>query len=195
MLFKSEWPIKFKAKFVAICFVNFIHIPIMVEGFNLSVSNNSVQFYDFNKSQWVDYITMICFIKLYIVYPYVKILSILNSYAGKLITKVIGMEVQDELYIKTWNKQDPLRAVTISILSLIACCGYLFHLAERKHPLDCSDASGAFSSISNCMWLVIITISTVGYGDLSTVTVLGRLISLLTAFIGLLISATLIGIV
>ena len=45
------------------------------------------------------------------------------------------------------------------------------------------------------MWLVIITISTVGYGDLSTVTVLGRLISLLTAFIGLLISATLIGIV
>jgi len=99
------------------------------------------------------------------------------------------------LYIKTWNKQDPLRAVTISILSLIVSCGYLIHLAERKHPLDCSDASGAFSSISNCMWLVIITISTVGYGDLSTVTVLGRLISLLTAFIGLMISATLIGIV
>jgi voltage-gated potassium channel len=71
----------------------------------------------------------------------------------------------------------------------------LIHLAERKHPLDCSDPSGAFSSISNCMWLVIITISTVGYGDLSTVTVLGRLLSLLTAFIGLMISATLIGIV
>ena len=93
VLFKSKWPLKFKAKFFAICLVNLIHIPVFVEGFNISTSSNNIKYYDFNKSQWVDYLTMICFLKLYIVYPYVKILSILNSYAGKLITKVIGMEV------------------------------------------------------------------------------------------------------
>lgn len=73
--------------------VNLIHIPVFVEGFNISVSSNNIKYYDFNKSQWVDYLTMICFLRLYIMYPYVKSLSILNSYAGKLITKVIGMEV------------------------------------------------------------------------------------------------------
>ena len=99
------------------------------------------------------------------------------------------------IYVKTWLKADPLKSIFYTWSLLIICCGYLIHLAERKAPIDCSDNSGRFSSIGNCIWLVIITIFTVGYGDMSTSSVLGRIISLQTAFIGLLISALLIGIV
>jgi len=43
--------------------------------------------------------------------------------------------------------------------------------------------------------MIIITICTVGYGDMSARTMLGRIISLFASFIGLLMTAMLIGIV
>ena len=85
--------------------------------------------------------------------------------------------------------------VIIYFISLIIIVsGYLIHLSDRIHPIDC-DNNGKFSSIFNCMWLVIATITTVGYGELSSSSYIGRLISLIAAFLGLLVTAVLIEVI
>lgn len=74
-------------------------------------------------------------------------------------------------------------------------CSYILYLSERVHPVDCTTSSGKFASYFNVLWLVIITVFTVGYGDLTPQSDLGRTIAIVAALCGLILSATLIGLV
>ncbi len=55
----------------------------------------------------------------------------------------------------------------MAIVSLLFSCSYMVYLAERKFPIDCEDMSGKFSTYFNSLWLIIVTVFTVGYGDLT----------------------------
>ena len=63
------------------------------------------------------------------------------------------------------------------------------YYAENSHQPD------KFSSIPNAMYWSLITLTTVGYGDVSPVTSIGKIISMVTAFLGVSIVAMLTGIV
>jgi len=71
----------------------------------------------------------------------------------------------------------------------------MLFLSERVHPVECEFDSGKFSSYTNSLWLVIVTVFTVGYGEITPVTLVGRSITILAALGGLILSATLIGLV
>ena len=63
------------------------------------------------------------------------------------------------------------------------------YFAENSHQPH------KFSSIPNAMYWSLITLTTVGYGDVSPVTTVGKFISIFTAFLGVSIVAMLTGIV
>tara|TARA_B100000579_G_C22713450_1_gene795711 strand:+ start:216 stop:596 length:381 start_codon:yes stop_codon:yes gene_type:complete len=63
------------------------------------------------------------------------------------------------------------------------------YYAENEHQPE------NFSSIPNAMYWSLITLTTVGYGDVSPVTSIGKVISIFTAFLGVSIVAMLTGIV
>jgi len=44
-----------------------------------------------------------------------------------------------------------------------------------------------FNDLGNCLWLVAVTFLTIGYGDLTPVTVLGRSICIFTGFMGIIV--------
>ena len=65
----------------------------------------------------------------------------------------------------------------------------IMHLAERHAQPD------RFGTIPDAMWWAIVTLGTIGYGDVVPVTLLGRLVASVTIFIGLIMVALPIGIV
>ena len=92
--------------------------------------------------------------------------SPLNSNSGRFIGSFTNIVFTDLFYIKTWLKEHPFQAMVSAMFTLLLTCGYMIHLAERVYPIDCTDMSGKFSTYLNALWLVIITVFTVGNGDI-----------------------------
>ena len=65
----------------------------------------------------------------------------------------------------------------------------IMHVIERDAQPD------KFGTIPDAMWWAIVTLGTIGYGDVVPVTALGRVVASLTIFVGLIMVALPIGIV
>jgi len=72
--------------------------------------------------------------------------------------------------------------MTLMILVQVVLFGSIVYAFENGHHDD-----GDFNSIPNTMWWAFVTITTVGYGDLSPVTVLGRTMGVLCMFSGIVL--------
>ena len=79
-------------------------------------------------------------------------------------------------------------AMYLLILALFFSSSALYLVESDVHPEK-------FSSIPETMWWSIITLTTVGYGDASPVTALGKVIAAITALMGVMTVALLTGIV
>lgn len=82
-----------------------------------------------------------------------------------------------------------LFACAVTLMGLVLITASAMHVAEAEAQPD------RFGSIPSSMWWAIVTLTTVGYGDVVPITVLGRLIAGLTMVAGLMMLALPIGIV
>eukprot|EP01016_Furgasonia_blochmanni_P032719 TRINITY_DN3374_c0_g2_i2.p1 TRINITY_DN3374_c0_g2~~TRINITY_DN3374_c0_g2_i2.p1 ORF type:complete len:447 (-),score=85.23 TRINITY_DN3374_c0_g2_i2:207-1547(-) len=87
--------------------------------------------------------------------------------------------------IKSYFKAYPIKMISISLLSSIVYFGYAIRLCERPIMFHVSDFT--FDSYFNCFWYVIVTMTTVGYGDYYPRTVLGRAIAFMICIWGVFI--------
>ena len=77
----------------------------------------------------------------------------------------------------------------IILMGATLIAGSVMHLIERDAQPD------KFGTIPDAMWWAIVTLGTLGYGDVVPVTVLGRVVAGLTIFLGLIMIALPVGIV
>lgn len=80
-----------------------------------------------------------------------------------------------------WGKIKPFFSFKLLLaigifLFILACVGCLLWLAERKNSPE-QFPSDPVNGIGNGMWLAVVTMSTVGYGDKAPVTLAGRIIT------------------
>jgi voltage-gated potassium channel len=82
-----------------------------------------------------------------------------------------------------------LFASGVVLLGLVLVAASAMHLVERDAQPD------KFGTIPDAMWWAVVTLTTVGYGDVTPITVAGRLVASVTMFMGLMMIALPVGIV
>ena len=86
--------------------------------------------------------------------------------------------------VKALMKNKPYTVLVVALLFSVGIMGYFLRMFER--PL--SVVSGQdFNLFSNTVWNVLVTMTTVGYGDYYPKTNMGRIIGLIIAFWGVFI--------
>ncbi|TNV81547.1 hypothetical protein FGO68_gene1047 [Halteria grandinella] len=119
--------------------------------------------------------------RCYIFVRYSLVASQFMSPRSKRICNINGCEANLMFAMKSIMKQRPYLAILIALLVTIFLFGYQLRLFEG--PI--SAASGQdFNSYNNAMWNVIVTLSTVGYGELYMKTFFGRVVGLIVCFWG-----------
>jgi hypothetical protein len=121
----------------------------------------------YTSRQSLDYVTVFGFFKMYILVRLMKEKSPLNSNSGRFIGSFTNIEFSDLFFAKTWLKGNPFQAMSFAISTLLVICGYMIFLSERKYPIDCSRTSGKFSTFYSSLYLIMVTVFTVGYGDIT----------------------------
>ncbi len=147
----------------------------------------------FSDSSYVDVLVFISFFKLYILARLMKNSSPLNTNGARFIGSFTKVEYGNWFLVKVWLKANPLLSLILSWVFIIFVSAYLLYLSERRYPVDCSTQAADFSEYKNSVWCIVMTVLTVGYGDLAAATFLGRTISIVATFLGLVWTATLIG--
>merc|ERR1719330_1480746 len=77
--------------------------------------------------------------------------------------------------------------MTLMIMVETVLFGAIVYAFESGHHQGEDGADVAFISIPDSMWWVFVTITTVGYGDMTPVTVPGRLFGILCMFSGIIL--------
>ena len=86
--------------------------------------------------------------------------------------------------VKAFMKQRPFFILIWSLIITTFIFGYQLRLFES--PLN--EVSGQnYTNMYNCMWNVVITLSSVGYGELFPKTFYGRIVGIIVCFWGVFI--------
>jgi hypothetical protein len=100
------------------------------------------------------------------------------------VTSLQGCEASTMFAIKGLFKQKPYEILIWSLLVTTVIFGFQLKLFES--PL--SEVSGQdFGDMINCMWNVIITLTSVGYGEFYPKTFWGRIVGIIICFWGVFI--------
>ena len=77
------------------------------------------------------------------------------------------------LFLRAFNSKR-LRTILATIIASVTFFGFLFYISEPQ-----------IKSFGDGMWLALVTITTVGYGDIELSTTVGRFIASALMFVGL----------
>lgn len=118
--------------------------------------------------------------RIYYLICYIVDQSIYMDAISKKTCNQYGFEAGIKFIMKAWINLYPDKTVLIIFFTTVFLAAYLLRLAE----LPFYRKQGADFSYFNSVWLTVITLTTVGYGDISTVTVPGRILTMALALWG-----------
>jgi len=110
-----------------------------------------------------------------------------SSYAdaySKSLCKKYGFTSSVRFAIKCNFVMHPERAFISTFLFSVMVLAYITRIFELPYFIEVNSEFGKSSSLANAMWLVIMTITTVGYGDVTPHTTPGKLLAICGALWG-----------
>ena len=126
---------------------------------------------------------LLSLLRAYTLFLVLRSESWFNNQGGRIVCFVSRIQTSKLLAVRSWMYTHPA-----SMMSSITVVGWFLlslamYIAER-----------GTLSFEDSMWLTFITMTTVGYGDISPTTNLGRLVACLSATHGLVSSAALVNV-
>lgn len=113
---------------------------------------------------------------------------------SKKICKGYGLTADIRFTIQSKLLVDPFETSFIMFFGTVLIFAYLVRIFELP-PLVQSGETSSYVSFFNAMWFTVITLTTIGYGDISPGTVPGKIVTILLAFWGAIFIALLVSIV
>ena len=130
-----------------------------------------------------DFILAFMFLRIFFVLRSVFNYSIYTDAFSKKLCKSYGFTSGVRFTMKCHFAVHPGKTMFFLFLLSIMVFGYLVRIFElpyhRLSPID-----STFDGLFNAFWLVITTMTTVGYGDVFPHTVPGRIVAILAALVG-----------
>ena len=83
-------------------------------------------------------------------------------------------------------------SIVLIFAFLIICSALAYMLKVLSEPIQYTSDQNSFNNFLNCFWYVLITMTTVGYGDLYPKTTLQRIVCCIIAFFGIVLVALLL---
>jgi hypothetical protein len=145
------------------------------------------------KYQLMTFLYALMFLKLY---SSIRIAAAYTSYSSRTSEKICemyGTEASTTFQLKAIQKDHPFFIVSLSFASICVILGILIRMFE---VLDISGGGvDNYQFYTNGIWNIIVTMTTVGYGDFFPKTHVGRIISVLSIILGtLLVSLSIVSI-
>lgn len=128
--------------------------------------------------QWNDF--LLCWCIMFRIHFLLRTLLSLSDYTearAQRVCKFYGCEANYNFALKALMKQSPWTVLSWMILVTLLMMSYQLRLFERK-------VQPPFNYFTTCMWNMLITMTTIGYGDYSAQSQLGRMLAILIAFWG-----------
>jgi len=178
-------------------FIIIIH-PITVLDFPIKVSayidsngkkNNYVTFNDVYYLS--DFLLAFMFLWILILIRNIFNYSIYSDVYAKWICERYGFTAGMRFCLKCYIVKFPILTVMVILTTAILILAYLIRIAEnpfyrslfdKSNPED--DGDYWFDPILNCIYYTVITMTSVGYGDMTPLTTFGKLIAIFDAILG-----------
>ena len=129
----------------------------------------------------IDFINIIIVCRIYWCLRVIKFNSLLLSKRYQIIRVFSRVKITNGMIFRVLMNIHPVSTVSSLVsLTILTFC-YIIYVVERQ--------SNPSFTLLDAFWLVNVTFTTVGYGDVVPLTIIGRLICILAALIGVVVAA------
>jgi hypothetical protein len=129
-----------------------------------------------------DLILCFMFIRIFFVVRAVFNYNLYTDLYSQKLCKSFGFTANIRFAYKCILKENPMWTVFMTLIISVGCLGFVLRVFEAPYFLTIGQLD--FNSFFQSCYLVVITMTTVGFGDISPATVFGKAVILLTAMWG-----------
>lgn len=131
-----------------------------------------------------DILYLLMFVRLFIVFRCVYNYAIYTNGFSRKICNQYGFASGARFSFKCLFELYPSRTIWGMFIFLILLMSYFMRILEMSYCHDTFEIALYFNRFQQAIWLTVITMTTVGYGDISPNTIGGYIIAMATAFCG-----------
>jgi potassium intermediate/small conductance calcium-activated channel subfamily N protein 2 len=157
------------------------------KGINVKIYNDKYQVYATHSLNSI--FSVFCLLRMWYFVKFYLVYSSYYSPRSQRVCSMNGFNTSLHFSMKANMTKTPYHAYILLFLIILLYCSFCLRIFERV--LD--EPSGSnFSSYWNTLWCLIITMTTVGYGDFTPSSTLGRFIGIIACICGVFLISMLI---
>ena len=126
---------------------------------------------------------IVTLLRVYVIFRFLIAISTFYSSRAKRIAHLVGSHLNRLFVVRCTVLAYPFTYLVITAVIFVVVTGYMLRIAESPVYTE-KMGDNDYRKYVNCLWNVLVTMTTVGYGDYYPVTTLGRMINIFVSLWG-----------